>query len=151
MGWRGRGYPEARTSVYIPPSLPLYRSKQPVLSLCATSINLHCFLLLLCTSLLINLSLTWDSVLYLGGRRTQRFLSEHFIQHVKTTCEKAGKMTYAASGQSGNPRVTGFQAEIKSTVIELFRTVQGTVPAGKVKSYVALSSYSFFSILLHLI
>ena len=44
----------------------------------------------------------------LRGRRTERFLFELLIQHVKTTCKKAGKTTNAAPA-----RVTGIQAEIK--------------------------------------
>ena len=49
----------------------------------------------------------------LRGRRTERFLFELLIQHVKTTCKKAGKTTNAAPARAGNPRVTGIQAEIK--------------------------------------
>ena len=53
--------------------------------------------------------------------RTERFLSELLIQHAKTTSEKYSKMTYAASGQSGNPQVTGIQAEIKFSQSALLR------------------------------
>ena len=45
------------------------------------------------------LNLNWDFVLYLAGRRTERVLSELLIPYEKTTCEKAGRTTYAASGQ----------------------------------------------------
>ena len=55
--------------------------------------------------------LNWDFVLYLGGKRTEHFLSELFLPHEKTTCIKAGKTKYAAFGKAGNPRVTGIQTE----------------------------------------
>ena len=58
-------------------------------------------------------NLNWDFVLYLGGRRPNRFLSDLYSPHEKKICGKSGKMTYAASGQPGNPRVTGIKAEIK--------------------------------------
>ena len=61
--------------------------------------------------------LNWDFVLYLGGKRTERFLSELFLPHEKTTCIKAGKTKYAAFGKAGNPRVTGIQTAIKFSVI----------------------------------
>ena len=61
--------------------------------------------------------LNWDFVLYLGGKRTERFLSELFLPHEKTTCIKAGKTMYAAFGKAGNPRVTGIQTAIKFSVI----------------------------------
>ena len=50
-------------------------------------------------------NINWDFILYLEGK-------EPNVSYLKTTYEKAIKMTYAASGLFGNPQVTRIHAKI---------------------------------------
>ena len=56
-------------------------------------------LLLYCYTQYIQLYNNWDSVLNLIGRKLNVSYPISLIQYIKTTCEKAGIMTHAASGR----------------------------------------------------
>ena len=49
----------------------------------------------------------------LKGRRTERFLPDLLIQHLTTTCEKAGKLTYAASGDEIYETFIGLESQVE--------------------------------------
>ena len=59
------------------------------------------------------LNLHWDFVLYLEGE-------EPNVPACKDDMRKAGKMTYAASGQPSNPQVTEIQTEIIMSLLFFF-------------------------------